>query len=253
MTSVFKIGQHIDGKVGTYIISKQLHKDIWSATYHDPATYQSISPLTLNRSHSLGKVIIKTPPKYRLDNERDILKHFHARPGIRQLLDETQNPPALVLNHLDDNLLSASNSKRLEKSEIKLVAKRILEGLQELHKDHYVHTGTYSPTLCHDRLFGFLRRLILTRPLDIKPDNILVNYGIGSSRFAEVELGDCGDACYVNPLDHLRLGETGHVIGAHMFRSPEAMLNLRWGTPTDIWSFGATVSSLLHLLCLSSR
>ena len=27
-----------------------------------------------------------------------------------------------------------------------------------------------------------------------------------------------------------------------MFRSPEAMLNLRWRTPTDIWSFGATVS-----------
>lgn len=35
--------------------------------------------------------------------------------------------------------------------------------------------------------------------------------------------------------------EHGHVIGAAIFRSPEAMLNLRWGTPTDIWSFGATV------------
>lgn len=36
--------------------------------------------------------------------------------------------------------------------------------------------------------------------------------------------------------------EEGHVIGAAMFRSPEAMLNLRWRAPTDIWSFGATVS-----------
>jgi casein kinase II subunit alpha len=77
--------------------------------------------------------------------------------------------------------------------------------------------------------------------LDVKPDNILVNYGSGPCRFREVELGDCGDACLVNPRDHLKLGENGILIGAHMFRNPEAMLILRWGTPTDIWSFGTTV------------
>jgi casein kinase II subunit alpha len=77
---------------------------------------------------------------------------------------------------------------------------------------------------------------------DVKPDRILVNSGSGPPRIREVELGDCGDACRVNPRDHLKLGESGHVIGAHMFRSPEAMLSLRWGTPTDIWSFGTTVS-----------
>ncbi|KAF8864050.1 kinase-like protein [Acephala macrosclerotiorum] len=166
------------------------------------------------------KVIIKSAPKYRLDNERDVLKHFHARPGIRQLLDETQDPPSLVLKHLDDNLLTASNSKRLEKPEIKFIAKRILEALQAFHEDGYVHT-------------------------DVKPDNILINYGSGPRRFREVELGDCGDACLVNPKDHLKLGENGHMIGAHMFRSPEAMLNLRWGTATDIWSFGTTLISLI--------
>ena len=74
---------------------------------------------------------------------------------------------------------------------------------------------------------------------DIKPNNILVNYGRTSARFSEVQLGDCGDTCMVDPnADPLQ----GHVIGAAIFRSPEAMLNLRWGTPTDIWSFGATVS-----------
>jgi casein kinase II subunit alpha len=80
-----------------------------------------------------------------LNNERDILKHFHARPGIRQLLDETQDPPSLVLEHLDDNLLAASNSKRLEKPEIKFIAKRILEALQAIHEDGYVHTGIALP------------------------------------------------------------------------------------------------------------
>ena len=73
---------------------------------------------------------------------------------------------------------------------------------------------------------------------DIKPDNILVNYGSDTARFSEVQLGDCGDACMVDPnADPLE----GHVIGAAIFRSPEAMLNLRWQAPTDTWSFGATV------------
>jgi casein kinase II subunit alpha len=136
MASGFKVGQCIEGKVSTYILSKQLHKDIWTATYQ---------ALTRSRSSHLGKVIIKSAPKYRLNNERDILKHFHARPGIRQLLDETQDPPSLVLEHLDDNLLAASNSKRLEKPEIKFIAKRILEALQAIHEDGYVHTGIALP------------------------------------------------------------------------------------------------------------
>ena len=75
--------------------------------------------------------------------------------------------------------------------------------------------------------------------IDIKPDNVLVNYGNDAARFSEVQLGDCGDVYRVDPnADPLE----GHIIGAAIFRSPEAMLNLRWGTPTDIWSFGATVS-----------
>lgn len=90
---------------------------------------------------------------------------------------------------------------------------------------------------------SFIARLsVATSPdniIDIKPDNILVNYGLDSARFCEVQLGDCGDACIVDPnADPFQ----GHVIGAAIFRSPEAMHNLRWKAPTDIWSFGATAS-----------
>jgi casein kinase II subunit alpha len=45
--------------------------------------------------------------------------------------------------------------------------------------------------------------------LDVKPDNILINYGSGPCRFRVVELGDCGDASLVDPRDHLKLGENG--------------------------------------------
>jgi casein kinase II subunit alpha len=80
--------------------------------------------------------------------------------------------------------------------------------------------------------------------LDVKPDSILIIYGSGPHRFREAGLGDCGDACFVNSKDHLKPGKNGYMIGAHTFRSLEAMRNLRWGIATDTWSFGTTVSDL---------
>lgn len=132
---------------------------------------------------------------------------------------------------MDDNLLDASNAKRLKRADIKFVARSVLIALKALHERGYVHTGEYMTISS-----------VLIRPnrrIDIKPNNILVNYGHDSARFSEVQLGDLGDACIIDPnADPLQ----GHVIGAAIFRSPEAMLNLRWKAPTDIWSFGATVS-----------
>ena len=77
--------------------------------------------------------------------------------------------------------------------------------------------------------------------LDVKPDNILLNLRSGPDfrHISEVQLDDCGDVCRFDPnADPFK---EGHIIGAAIFRSPEAMLNLRWGPPTDIWSLGATV------------
>ena len=70
-----------------------------------------------------------------------MLKRFKDQPVIRPLLDEIADPPCLVLKHLDDNLLAASNKKHLEKVEIKLVARKVLEALVPLHEAGYVHTG----------------------------------------------------------------------------------------------------------------
>lgn len=86
-------------------------------------------------------MIVKTGPKHRLDKEREVLQRFHERPHIRQLIDTIQQPPAIVLEYLDDNLLRASNSKKLERVDVKFVARSILEALKMLHEDGYVHTG----------------------------------------------------------------------------------------------------------------
>jgi casein kinase II subunit alpha len=69
------------------------------------------------------------------------LKMFQGRPYIRPLLDQIEEPPALVLRFLQDNLLKASNMRRLERSEIKFVARGVLEALSVFHEAGYVHTG----------------------------------------------------------------------------------------------------------------
>ena len=112
---------------------------IWIVKIPDRIIYV----LTASReiSSQAKQVIIKTAPKARSENERDILSRFHSQPCIRQLLDQTKDPPSLVLQHLDDSLLDASNKKTLTGLDVKFVAKRVLQALQALHEDGYTHTG----------------------------------------------------------------------------------------------------------------
>jgi hypothetical protein len=69
---------------------------------------------------------------------------------------------------------------------------------------------------------------------------VLVNYGQGGNRFTDIQLGDCGNTV----PDDSPWARDCDMIGAPIWRSPEAMLQIGWGTPTDIWSFGALVSNI---------
>ena len=81
------------------------------------------------------------------------------------------------------------------------------------------------------------------KSIDIKPDNIFVNYTEkdldNDVRFSEVQLGDLDGTC---PIDS-KWATSGTPLGAPMWRSPEMIMETPWGTPADIWSFGAMVSS----------
>ncbi|KAL9128235.1 MAG: hypothetical protein Q9217_003051 [Psora testacea] len=202
MAADLKVGQTLQGRGGSYTIWEQLHRRISSAM-----------------STTSQRVTVKTASDWPLKNERDILEAVRDNPCILPIIDTSNDPPSLILKYLDDNLLSASNAKTLERADI-----------------NYVHTGiVQSAQTSPDTVSNW--------PVDIKPDNVLVNNGTAPDRFNEVQLGDCGDAFMIDP--NASPFEEGHVIGAAIFRSPEAMLNLRWRAPTDIWSFGATLISLI--------
>lgn len=154
MASLLRLGQLLKGRASTYTITKQLHECIWLATYGIYLSCAFEPQTDYCRNLSNQTVVIKSVRHFRLENERDILNRFQSRtPSLRPLLDEIEDPsdpPALVLKHLDDDLLNASAARRLTRLEIKYVAKSILEALKVLHEDGYVHTGMncISATAC---------------------------------------------------------------------------------------------------------
>ena len=198
-----------------------------------------------------GPVIVKHVNHFRLQNERDVLLRFQSStPHIRPLLDEIDTGTeshTLITRWLDGDLLNAT----LATSEVKLVAKGVLEALRALHAEGYIHTG--EPTALHQSMARFP---ITDDQADVKPNNVLVNYADESQRqITEVQLADFGSTVS-EKSGHAKDGDD---IGSPIFRSPEAQMQLPWTTATDIWSFGVTVGpfgliyvkdfSFLALIC----
>ncbi|PTU24175.1 hypothetical protein P175DRAFT_0513207 [Aspergillus ochraceoroseus IBT 24754] len=127
--SLLKIGQVLRGRLGKYVITRQIQETVWFA-----------------QNQACETVVIKGVHGHpRVENERDVLKRFRrSATHLRPVIDETLN-----------------------RNELKYVARCILEALDILHTDGYVHT-------------------------DVKLDNIFVNYKDGENRFSDVQLGDLG-------------------------------------------------------------
>ena len=104
-------------------------------------TQQLFSNTHLNSDTNAGKVITKAALIRRLNDKRVIVNVLQGFPHVQPLLNQIEEPPALVLKFLQDNLLKASNMRRLERLEIKFVARGVLETLNILHEAGHAHTG----------------------------------------------------------------------------------------------------------------
>lgn len=171
------------------------------------------------RDQSNEFVVVKSVSGHpRVENERDVLQRFQSRSiRIRPLIDEIQDPAkptTIILKYLEEDLLNASILMPLSRKEIKYASKAILEALNVLHEDGYVHT-------------------------DVKPSNVFVNHMKDQSdvRFSDVQLGDFGGSYHQDS----KWAKSGTPIGAPMWSSPEVLMEMPWNTATDIWSFGTMV------------
>lgn len=80
-------------------------------------------------------------------NERDVLKIFslrskHIRPLLDQIIDPAE-PMTIVLSYLQSTLLQASIRQKLNRTELKYVCRGVLEALEVMHREGYVHAGEF--------------------------------------------------------------------------------------------------------------
>jgi casein kinase II subunit alpha len=57
------------------------------------------------------------------------------------MLDHGEDPPFLVLEHLDTDALRLSGDGKLSRSDIKSIARGTLQALSSLHAKGIAHTG----------------------------------------------------------------------------------------------------------------
>ena len=99
-----------------------------------------------HRDENQTTVILKTAPAKRLEMESKLLKLLKNHSSFRQVLDRLDNPPVLVLEYLEKNLMEVAHQQRLSRPVIKCVAKGVLEALSVLHDRGFVHTGLFRTT-----------------------------------------------------------------------------------------------------------
>lgn len=99
-----------------------------------------------HRNHLQELVVIKSVRDHpRVENERDVLQRFqHRTPYLRSLIDEIDEmsaPVTIALRYLQGGLLAASIARTLSRRELKYMSRCVLEALQTLREDGFVHTG----------------------------------------------------------------------------------------------------------------
>lgn len=132
--------------------------------------------------------MLKCASPKRLQREKQILQKFESHACIRQLLDYAEDPPCLVLEHLQEDVLRSATKAPISRQNIKTIARSILSALESLHANGIIHTG--------DRLL----RLTFSKEAsadvnckqDVKPDNILLNYDQEGTKVVEAKLADYG-------------------------------------------------------------
>ena len=199
------------------------------------------------------RVALKQAPEVRLRREKETLQQFEGDAYIRQLIDYGKESPFLVLEHLDSDALRWSRKSPISRHDLKLVAHSILSALGSLHAKGIAHTGQQVSTrvnmivlTVHVKMSN--RTTFSSTSTQVvrefwKLDWLIVVSPSTPSTCREVSLTSLlsGDACDVGFETNSR--GTAHAIGAAIFRSPGALLGLKWSTATDIWSFGATAST----------
>ncbi len=119
----------------------------------------------------------------------------------------------------------------------KTILREVGRGLEDMHARNWIHLGiSHSSCLVCRCPSAYCSPIIL----DLKPDNVFVNWHIDKEDKFHLERVALGDLDIALQLKDEKL--FNHRIGNVMWRSPEGQLGKGVGKHSEVFSFGLLVS-----------
>eukprot|EP01006_Ploeotia_vitrea_P035987 TRINITY_DN65954_c1_g1_i1.p1 TRINITY_DN65954_c1_g1~~TRINITY_DN65954_c1_g1_i1.p1 ORF type:complete len:568 (-),score=72.43 TRINITY_DN65954_c1_g1_i1:309-1859(-) len=136
------------------------------------------------------------------------LNHENVLP-IQDVLYSKESDRVYILTPLMATSLANLNTNKCQEPDFKSISHQTLLGTLAVHQAGLIHR-------------------------DLKPDNVLIsNQGV-------VQIADFGLSTYSSDGD-----KTTHV-GTRLYRSPESLLGLHYGAPSDMWAVGCLLFELIN-------
>ncbi|KAK5651308.1 hypothetical protein OQA88_12603 [Cercophora sp. LCS_1] len=159
--------------------------------------------------------VLKRVPRPFFELSQRLATEFAGSHRLRMHLDSNREEDILIYPYFKDTLLALikGDAADLSLAGRKKILRCVGEAIQELHSKNWIH-------------------------IDVKPDNILVNWSCdepGNKKIGHVALGDF-DIAYQS--EHGEPRQTRHAIGNAMWRSPEGQTGRGVTKASDVFSFG---------------
>ncbi|KAH6854076.1 kinase-like domain-containing protein [Chaetomium sp. MPI-CAGE-AT-0009] len=168
--------------------------------------------LCVYRASAEGKTfILKDIVRGDFEYQTSLQQHLSSSPYLRVFVDTIPDRAMFVYDFLASDLLKFARH-RLPTEARKSILRDVLMGLGELHDRRIIHT-------------------------DIKPSNILIDYGETPNKevaVTQVRISDLEDSVLLDPDKSLK----GCLCGNEFWRSPESWARAKQNLPSDVYSFG---------------
>ncbi|KAK0118491.1 hypothetical protein ONS96_011587 [Cadophora gregata f. sp. sojae] len=99
--------------------------------------YDTYDAILTCHSHP-DNVVIKSASQVLLHNQTKHLTALRGNESIRQMVETIESPPFIVPEYAEEDLRSLSIRRKLERAEIKTIARQILEALAFAHARNIV-------------------------------------------------------------------------------------------------------------------
>ncbi|KAL6709755.1 hypothetical protein ACN47E_001184 [Coniothyrium glycines] len=160
--------------------------------------------------------VVKPVSESMLEHLHEFRAEFENHPRLRHHVDKIEKENILVYPYFKSDLLAlVKNYPSLPMTARKMILKEIGDTLAEMHEKNWIH-------------------------LDVKPDNIFVNWHLDANDEFHLDKVVLGDMDLALKLKGEKL--LNHKLGNAMWRSPEGQLGRGVGKPSEVFSFA--------LLCL---